>query len=101
MRRSRSEKCRIAIPIVDGAPLIIAGGAQVARPPAPRAADRRECAARWPNKHMATGNGGNLSIFIPDLDLVVAATGGNYSDRANFVMLTEIIPKYILPAILD
>lgn len=53
------------------------------------------------NKHMATGNGGNLSIFIPDLDLVVAATGRNYSDRANFVMLTEIIPKYILPAILD
>jgi hypothetical protein len=51
--------------------------------------------------HMASGNGGNFSIFIPDLDLVIVSTGGNYSDRATFMMLTEIIPKYILPSVVD
>ena len=50
---------------------------------------------------MASGNGGNFSIFIPALDLVIVSTGGNYSDRATFMMLTEIIPKYILPSVVD
>ena len=51
--------------------------------------------------HMASGNGGNFSIFVPELDLVIVSIGGNYSDRANFLMLTEIIPKYILPSVVD
>jgi len=50
---------------------------------------------------MASGNGGNFSIFIPGVDLVMVSTGGNYSDRATFMMLTEIIPKYILPSVVD
>ena len=50
---------------------------------------------------MASGNGGNFSVFVPALDLVIVSLGGNYSDRAGFVMLTEIIPKYILPSVVD
>jgi CubicO group peptidase (beta-lactamase class C family) len=51
--------------------------------------------------HMASGNGGNFSIFFPALDLVIVSLGGNYSDRAGFTMLTEIIPKYILPSVVE
>jgi hypothetical protein len=42
-----------------------------------------------------------LLVFIPELDLVVATTGGNYADRSTFALLTEIIPKFILPAVVE
>jgi CubicO group peptidase (beta-lactamase class C family) len=47
----------------------------------------------------ASGNGGQYSVFIPDLGLVIAAFGGNYSDRGGFVSIAELIPQQILPAI--
>jgi CubicO group peptidase (beta-lactamase class C family) len=49
--------------------------------------------------HHASGNGGQYSIFIPELGLVIAALGGNYADRGNFVTLRELIPRHILPAV--
>jgi CubicO group peptidase (beta-lactamase class C family) len=47
----------------------------------------------------ASGNGGQFSVFIPDLDLVVAVFGGNYADRGGFVSITDLIPRWILPAV--
>jgi CubicO group peptidase (beta-lactamase class C family) len=47
----------------------------------------------------AGGNGGQIFMAIPDLDLVIAFTGGNYSQPQTFVAQRDIIPKYILPAI--
>jgi len=47
----------------------------------------------------ASGNGGQYSLFIPELDLVIAAFGGNYNDRGGFVSITELIPQQVLPAI--
>lgn len=47
----------------------------------------------------ASGNGGQFSLFIPDLDLVVSTWGGNYADRGGLVSITQLIPQYILPAI--
>lgn len=47
----------------------------------------------------AGGNGGQVSMAIPELDLVIAFTGGNYAQAASFTSQREFIPKYILPAI--
>jgi CubicO group peptidase (beta-lactamase class C family) len=47
----------------------------------------------------ASGNGGNEALVIPALDLVVAVFGGNYNDAAGWLMVTDLIPGYILPAI--
>ena len=49
--------------------------------------------------HMASGNGGQFSVYIPDLDLVVGVFGGNYADRGGFYAIRELIPNRILPAI--
>jgi hypothetical protein len=50
--------------------------------------------------YFAAGNGGQISLAIPDLDLVVAAFGGNYADRSATNTTGELIPQYVLPAIL-
>jgi CubicO group peptidase (beta-lactamase class C family) len=47
----------------------------------------------------AGGNGGQVVIGIPELDLLVAFYGGNYSDPATYVPQREYVPKYILPAV--
>lgn len=47
----------------------------------------------------ASGNGGNEALVIPALDLVVAVFGGNYNEAAGWLMVTDLIPHYILPAI--
>ena len=49
--------------------------------------------------HHASGNGGQYSMFIPALDLVIAVNGGNYADAGSFYALRELIPKHILPAL--
>lgn len=49
--------------------------------------------------HHASGNGGQFSLYIPELDLVVLTYGGNYADRGGFVSIRELIPQWILPAI--
>ncbi len=50
--------------------------------------------------HHASGNGGQFSMFIPELDLVIATYAGNYADPGGFYALRELVPKYILPALL-
>ncbi len=47
----------------------------------------------------AGGNGGNIVVVVPDLDVVIAFFGGNYSDRVLYRAQDEFIPNYILPAI--
>ena len=45
------------------------------------------------------GNGGQVYIGIPDLDLLIAFTGGNYADAALFRAQREFVPEDILPAV--
>lgn len=47
----------------------------------------------------AGGNGGQVSMAIPDLDLVIAFTGGNYSDASTFRAQRTFVPDYLLPAV--
>lgn len=49
--------------------------------------------------HHASGNGGQYSVYIPDLNLVIGVFGGNYADRGGFYALRELIPNWILPAV--
>ena len=46
----------------------------------------------------AGGNGGQIVMGIPDLDLVIAFYGGSYSDRVALRPQQEYVPKYILAA---
>jgi CubicO group peptidase (beta-lactamase class C family) len=48
----------------------------------------------------AAGNGGQVVMGIPELDLVVAVYGGNYSDPVMF-RVQPLVPEYVLPAILE
>jgi CubicO group peptidase (beta-lactamase class C family) len=45
------------------------------------------------------GNGGQVYIGIPDLDLLIAFTGGNYADAVLFRPQREFVPQDILPAV--
>jgi len=47
----------------------------------------------------AGGNGGQMVMGIPELDLVVAFYGGNYSDPVMFRTQRQLVPQYLLPAI--
>lgn len=47
----------------------------------------------------AGGAGGQIVMVIPELDLVAAAYGGNYSSRGTFNFQREYLPRYILPAV--
>src|SRR6266700_3643943 len=44
-------------------------------------------------------NNGQVSMGIPDLDLVIAFTGGNYNDPVLFTGQRVYVPRYILPAV--
>jgi CubicO group peptidase (beta-lactamase class C family) len=47
----------------------------------------------------AAGNGGQIFMGIPPLDLVIGFTGGSYNDPALFIPQRKLIPEFILPAI--
>jgi CubicO group peptidase (beta-lactamase class C family) len=47
----------------------------------------------------AGGNGGQVVMGVPELELVVAFYGGNYSDPALYVPQRRYVPEYILPAV--
>lgn len=49
--------------------------------------------------YFAAGNGGQIVMAIPDLDLVIAFYGGNYNDPSLFIPQNVYVPQYILPAI--
>lgn len=49
--------------------------------------------------YFAAGNGGQIVMAIPELDLVMAFYGGNYNDPALFIPQNVYVPQYILPAI--
>jgi hypothetical protein len=38
---------------------------------------------------------------VPELDLVMAFTGGNYSQAATFTAQRVLVPQYVLPAVAD
>ena len=47
----------------------------------------------------AGGNGGQISMGIPELGLAIVMTGGNYGDPVLFTGQRVYVPKYILPAV--
>jgi CubicO group peptidase (beta-lactamase class C family) len=49
--------------------------------------------------HHLSGNGGQYSLYMPDLGLVIATFGGNYADPGGFFTLRQLIPRHILPAV--
>ncbi len=49
----------------------------------------------------AGGNGGQIVMAIPELDLVIAFYGGNYNDPALFIPQRVLVPEYILPAVAE
>jgi CubicO group peptidase (beta-lactamase class C family) len=51
--------------------------------------------------YWASGNGGQIVMAIPELDMVIACYGGNYADRAGWTIVREGIPKFILAAVKD
>jgi CubicO group peptidase (beta-lactamase class C family) len=49
--------------------------------------------------YAAGGNGGQIVMVIPDLDLVVGFTGGAYGEFAKwYKWQTELVPQFIIPA---
>ena len=51
--------------------------------------------------HFMGGNGGQIAMLIPELQLSVVFNAGNYSSRVGFRIQEELIPKYILPAVTE
>jgi CubicO group peptidase (beta-lactamase class C family) len=49
--------------------------------------------------YYAAGNGGQIVMAVPELDLVMAFYGGNYNHPALFTAQNVYVPQYILPAI--
>lgn len=49
--------------------------------------------------YFAGGNGGQVVMVVPELDLVIAGYGGNFADRVSLVLQQEYVPRYILPAV--
>ena len=49
--------------------------------------------------YFAAGNGGNIVMVIPKLDMVVTFYSANYQDAATFIPQRRYIPDFILPAV--
>ena len=47
----------------------------------------------------AAGNGGQIAMAVPELDLAVAFMGGNYADRPGLNAQKVFVPEFILPAV--
>ncbi|MCH9686462.1 MAG: beta-lactamase family protein [Deltaproteobacteria bacterium] len=54
------------------------------------------------HSYAATGNGGQILVIVPELELVVGFMGGNYSDFATWIgWFHDVVPKYVLDAVDD
>ncbi len=51
--------------------------------------------------YSAEGNGGQFVIVIPELELVVAITAGNYGQFSVWYPLQELVTTYVIPAALQ
>lgn len=51
--------------------------------------------------YAAEGNGGQFVIVVPELDLVVAITAGNYGQFSVWYPLQELVTEYVIPAVLQ
>ena len=49
--------------------------------------------------HFMAGNGGQIAMLVPELDLSIAFNAGNYSDSVMVRIQNELIPEYVLPAV--
>lgn len=47
----------------------------------------------------AAGNGGQIVMAIPELEMVLAFYAGNYNDAGGFKAQNVYVPQYILPAV--
>lgn len=53
-------------------------------------------------EYMAQGNGGQLVVVIPELDLVVMIDAGNYNNFPTWrKFYEELLPTYVIPAVTD
>ena len=57
-------------------------------------------AGRTLKAYAAFGNGGQFWMYIPELSLSIVGFGGNYADRSGIITANQLIPKYIIPAVL-
>lgn len=51
-------------------------------------------------EYAAEGNGGQFIIVVPELELTVMIAAGNYGDFAQWYRFQDMVPKYVIPAVL-
>ena len=51
--------------------------------------------------YFASGNGGQISMAIPELDLAMAFHAGNYNEAGGRRATREYVPQFVLPAVND
>jgi len=61
--------------------------------------DDRPYQGRTIRMYLAGGNGGQIAMAVPELDLVIGFWGGNYADRTTFTAQDVYVPEWILPAV--
>lgn len=63
--------------------------------------DERPYKGRTVKTYLAGGNGSQVAMAVPELDLVIGFWGGNYSGTTGFIPQDVYVPEWILPAVQD